>query len=111
MARYSQFMGRRVEVQYRAGDIVVPASGLFVADSGRSIFLEENLEQRGPKHFRWEIPYQCLVKIEEATAAPAIPIAATAVVAETAKGRSEATAATAAAAGSLLSLSHKPKTA
>ena len=66
MARYSAFLGRRVEVQYRAGDIVLPASGVFVADSGRSIFLEQNFEQRGKHgHFRWEIPYQCLVRIEE----------------------------------------------
>ncbi|PYU64736.1 MAG: hypothetical protein DMG56_05615 [Acidobacteria bacterium] len=56
MARYSAFLGRRVEVQYRT----------FVADSGRSIFLEQNFEQRGQhKHFRWEIPYQYLVRIEE----------------------------------------------
>jgi hypothetical protein len=66
MARYSAFLGRRVEVQYRAGDILLPASGTFVADSGRSIFLEQQFEQRGQhKHFRWEIPYQCLVRIEE----------------------------------------------
>jgi len=66
MARYSAFLGRRVEVQYRAGDILLPASGVFVADSGRSIFLEQNFEQRGKHgHFRWEIPYQCLVRIQE----------------------------------------------
>ena len=66
MARYSSFLGRRVQVQYRAGDILLPASGVFVADSGRSIFLEQNFEQRGKHgHFRWEIPYQCLVRIEE----------------------------------------------
>ncbi|HKD52475.1 MAG TPA: hypothetical protein VKB90_16835 [Candidatus Acidoferrum sp.] len=66
MARYSAFLGRRVEVQYRAGDILLPASGIFVADSGRSIFLEQHFEQRGKHgHFRWEIPYQCLVRIEE----------------------------------------------
>jgi hypothetical protein len=66
MARYSAYLGRRVEVQYRAGDILLPASGVFVADSGRSIFLEQNFEQRGKHgHFRWEIPYQCLVRIQE----------------------------------------------
>src|SRR5207245_6811009 len=66
MARYSAFLGRRVEVQYRAGDILLPASGTFVADSGRSIFLEQNFEQRGKHgHFRWEIPYPFLVRIEE----------------------------------------------
>jgi hypothetical protein len=53
-------------VQYRVGDILLPASGIFVADSGRSIFLEQNFEQRGQhKHFRWEIPYQYLIRIEE----------------------------------------------
>ena len=76
MARYSAFLGRRVEVQYRAGDILLPASGIFVADSGRSIFLEQNFEQHGKHgHFRWEIPYQCLVRITEApiSGAPAGP--------------------------------------
>ena len=66
MARYSAFLGRRVEVQYRAGDILLPASGTFVADSGRSIFLEQHFEQRGTeKHFRWEIPYQYIVRLQE----------------------------------------------
>jgi hypothetical protein len=66
MARYSAFLGRKVEVQYRAGDILLPASGTFVADSGRSIFLEQKFEQRGsPRHFRWEIPYQYIVRLEE----------------------------------------------
>jgi hypothetical protein len=66
MARYSGFLGRRVEVHYRAGDIVLPASGMFVADSGRSIFLEQSFSQRGQqKHFRWEIPYQYIVRLEE----------------------------------------------
>ena len=65
MARYSTFLGRRVEVQYRADAILLPASGTFVADSGRSIFLEQTFESRGQhKHFRWEIPYQYIVKIE-----------------------------------------------
>jgi hypothetical protein len=67
MARYSAFLGRAVEVQYRAGDICLPASGTFVADSGRSIFLEQHYEQLGQlKNFRWEIPYQCIVRLEEA---------------------------------------------
>jgi len=66
MARYSAFLGHRVEVHYRAGDILLPASGTFVADSGRSIFLEQSLLQRGQqRHFRWEIPYQYIVRLEE----------------------------------------------
>jgi hypothetical protein len=66
MARYSAFLGLQVEVQYRAGDILLPASGTFVGDTGRSIFLEQNLEQRGQhRHFRWEIPYQYIVRLAE----------------------------------------------
>jgi hypothetical protein len=66
MARYSRFLGRRVEVHYRAGEILLPASGIFVADSGRSIFLEQSFVQRGQqKHFRWEIPYQFIVRLQE----------------------------------------------
>jgi len=124
MARYSAFLGRRVEVQYRAGEILLPASGTFVADSGRSIFLEQNFEQRGQhKHFRWEIPYQYLVRIEEkpdsgvsanatsvraaSKAAPEAPVAT-----ELAnEPKSAAAAAGAGGASGLLPLSHRPKTA
>lgn len=67
MASYAQFLGRRVIVQYRVGDVLLPASGTFAADSGRSIFLEQHVEQRGKRsYFRWEIPYQYIHKIEEA---------------------------------------------
>lgn len=124
MARYSSFLGRRVEVQYRAGDILLPASGIFVADSGRSIFLEQNFEQRGQhKHFRWEIPYQCLVRIEEKPDSGASANAATAAVKPAAapevpapsdsegETRSAAAAASAGGASALLPLSRRSKTA
>ncbi|GAC1662850.1 MAG: hypothetical protein NVS9B4_16990 [Candidatus Acidiferrum sp.] len=66
MARYFALLERYVDVQYRAGDIMLPASGKLVADSGRSIFLEQSFEQRGRnKHFRWEIPYQCIIRLEQ----------------------------------------------
>ena len=72
MARYPRLLGRSVEVLYRAGEAVLPASGTLVADSGRSIFLEQSVVQRGQtKHFRWEIPYQYMVRIEENSAQPA----------------------------------------
>lgn len=65
MARYSALLGHPVEVQYRAGDLLLPAAGTLAADSGRSIFLEQKFEQHGQvKNFRWEIPYQCIVRIE-----------------------------------------------
>jgi hypothetical protein len=74
MARYSAFLGRRVEVHYRAGDILLPASGTFVADSGRSIFLEQHSIQHGQqKNFRWEIPYQYIVRLEEVKELPYPP--------------------------------------
>jgi hypothetical protein len=123
MARYSAFLGRRVEVQYRAGDILLPASGTFVADSGRSIFLEQNFEQRGQhKHFRWEIPYQYLVRLEEkpdsgasanSVSAPVTPKAhAEAPVASTSSEEPRSTAATASAGGAPgLPLPFRPKTA
>jgi hypothetical protein len=67
MASFAQFLGRRVTVQYRIGDVLLPASGTFAADSGRSIFLEQHVEQRGKRsYFRWEIPYRAIFRIEEA---------------------------------------------
>lgn len=128
MARYSSFLGRRVEVQYRAGDILLPASGTFVADSGRSIFLEQHFEQRGSlKHFRWEIPYQYIVRLEEKpepSANPAamqssngaVPTAAPGVEALTLSADSAAerpgnAATSAGGAPTILPLRHRPKTA
>src|SRR5215468_1294334 len=64
MASFAQFLGRKVTVQYRVGDVMLPASGIFTADSGRSIFLEQHVEQRGKRsYFRWEIPYQYIHRI------------------------------------------------
>ena len=125
MARYSAFLGHRVEVQYRAGDILLPASGMFVADSGRSIFLEQSIEQRGQhKHFRWEIPYQYLVRIEampdsgtsvDAGSAPAAKTStsqtAPAPSPELVEEPNNAASAAAVGAGSLHAGAHRPKPA
>ena len=104
MARYSAFLGRAVEVQYRAGDICLPASGTFVADSGRSIFLEQHYEQCGQqKNFRWEIPYQCIVRIERAeTSLAPSPTSAAAEILPGTAGSLQANAAHASAGPSLL---------
>lgn len=113
MARYSSFLGCRVEVQYRAGDIVVPASGTFVADSGRSIFLEQTLEQRGQqKHFRWEIPYRYIVRLEETAefhnaVSTSVSLLRSAAVAPNQRSAD----ASAAVTPSILPLSNRPKTA
>jgi hypothetical protein len=64
-------LGRRIVVTYRAGDIILPATGNLTADSGKSIFLEESYKQQGNiKTFRWEIPYPYIVELNEA---PEIP--------------------------------------
>ena len=71
MARYSALLGRRIVVTYRAGDIILPATGKLAADSGKSIFLEESYQQQGSvKTFRWEIPYPCIMELSEC---PEIP--------------------------------------
>jgi hypothetical protein len=126
MARYSAFLGRRVEVHYRAGDILLPASGTFVADSGRSIFLEQHLTQHGQvRNFRWEIPYQYIVRLEEVKDLPFTP-SKSATPAPTAAGRmhtepaskatevrnaSGAAASASADAGPVLPLGRPPKPA
>lgn len=71
MARYSAKLGRRIVVTYRAGDIILPATGNLAADSGKSIFLEESYQQQGSiKTFRWEIPYPCIVELNECPEVP-----------------------------------------
>ena len=71
MARYSGILGRRIVVTYRAGDIILPATGNLAADSGKSIFLEESYQQKGKvKTFRWEIPYPCIVQLNECPEGP-----------------------------------------
>jgi hypothetical protein len=115
MARYSAFLGRAVDVQYRAGDICLPASGTFVADSGRSIFLEQHYEQCGQqKNFRWEIPYQCIVRLEEAEppAAPQPSPGAAEVLGSSSRTSEplQASAAHASAGSALLPLTRRPET-
>ena len=116
MARYSAFLGRAVDVQYRAGDICLPASGTFVADSGRSIFLEQHYEQCGQqKNFRWEIPYQCIVRLERAEppgAPPPSPAAAEVPGAQSCASEPlQANAAHASGGSALLPLTRRQETA
>ncbi len=69
MASYSQFLGHRITVHYRTGGFLLPASGTLVADSGRSIFLEQHMHIRGKLiYFRWEIPYQYIHRLQESAA-------------------------------------------
>jgi hypothetical protein len=115
MARYAALLGRFVDVQYRAGDICLPASGTFVADSGRSIFLEQHYEQHGqPKNFRWEIPYQCIVRVEGSEPVRNVAMTEHAQQNESAAAPDhelQASAARASAGPALLPISQRPKTA
>jgi hypothetical protein len=75
MARYSALLGRRVEVHYRTGEILMPATGTLAADSGKSIFLEEHFQhQEQVKSFRWEIPYRAIVELTESAAHPSLSL-------------------------------------
>ena len=66
MARYAAFLGRLVQVRYRAGGILLPATGTLAADSGKSIFLENHSRERQDvEKFRWEIPYRSIVDLVE----------------------------------------------
>lgn len=74
MARYSSLLGRRVEVHYRSGEILLPATGTLAADSGKSIFLEEHFNQKQKdRTYRWEIPYGAIVRLTESAMTPATP--------------------------------------
>jgi hypothetical protein len=74
VAHYSSLLGRRVEVYYRAGGMLLPATGTLAADSGRSIFLEEHFgQEQQVKTFRWEIPYESIVKLTESSMQPSRP--------------------------------------
>ena len=120
MASFGHFLGRKVTVQYRVGDVVLPASGTFAADSGRSIFLEQHVVQKGKRsYFRWEIPYQFIHKIEAVEESqepsepePAVPMSS---AAETENSQAAAAGAGAGLAPSsnanLISLPQRPKTA
>jgi len=120
MASFGHFLGRKVTVVYRVGDVLLPASGTFAADSGRSIFLEQHVEQKGKRsYFRWEIPYQFIHRIEaaeelaeEPAPAPGAPQTCDAV----AQGNTQAAAASAgsgispASTTPLIYMPHRPKT-
>ncbi len=66
MAAYSQYIGKRIELQFQAGEKQLPAAGILVGDSGRSVFREEQFVCSGRlRQFRWEIPYECVVHVSE----------------------------------------------
>ena len=113
MAAYSHYLGALVTVQYRLGDVVLSASGEFVGDSGRSIFLEQHLEQRGKRnYFRWEIPYPNIHYVETKAEAEAEGSASPEQAAGGMRARAAAAAMqTSSGSPSMLPFSRPPKTA
>jgi len=67
MGQYALLQGKRVEAQYRAGQLSLFAAGVLVSDTGGSICLEDHFLQNGKnKTMRVEIPYNCILRISEA---------------------------------------------
>jgi hypothetical protein len=66
MGQYSVLIGKRVEARYRAGDIQLWARGTLVAETARSVFLEERFVHNGrEKTIRVEIPHDYLLDLLE----------------------------------------------
>jgi hypothetical protein len=67
MIRYSSFVGKRVEAQYRVADIHQKSIGALVIDTGHSVIVEEHfLQGERKKTMRVEIPYEYVIRIVEA---------------------------------------------
>jgi len=75
MARYDSLIGKRVEAEYRTGDIYLSAIGILTSDSGKSIVLEDRFSSGGKdKTMRVEIPYEFVIRVAEAQPKPAPPV-------------------------------------
>jgi hypothetical protein len=67
-------MGKRVEAQYRVADIHQKSVGTLVADTGRSIVVEERILQgERKKTMRVEIPYEYVIRLTEAAQSSEVP--------------------------------------
>lgn len=64
MGPYSALIGKRVEIHYRAGDLHLCARGALVAETPRSLFLEERFSRNGKeKLIRIGIPHEFVLRI------------------------------------------------
>ena len=79
MQRYQHLVGKRVEVQYRAGQYHLTTAGILASDSGKAIFVQENFSSGGKqKTLRVEIPYSYVIGVAETRtegvhASPTVP--------------------------------------
>jgi hypothetical protein len=66
MARYTALLNKRVEVNYRAGDMQLSTIGTLASDTGKAIFVEERFSSGGKeKTMRVEIPYAYVIRVAE----------------------------------------------
>lgn len=66
MPTFTSLIGKRVEVNYRAGDIRMTATGTLAMDSGEFIRIEDRFSQSGrEKTVRLEIPYPSVVRVRQ----------------------------------------------
>jgi hypothetical protein len=66
MARYTAFVGKRIEAHYRAGDLQLSTIGTLASDSGKAIFVQERFSSGGKeKSMRVEIPYAYVIRVVE----------------------------------------------
>jgi hypothetical protein len=81
MLHYEALLGKRVEAHYRASDLQLSAAGTLVADSGKSISIEEHFIKDGhEKKMRLEIPYQFICRVvEEISLAESTPCVLTSI--------------------------------
>ena len=71
MVRYSDLLGKRVEVEYRLGTLPLHAAGILTADSDEFIFVEQHFAQDGrTKTFQLKIPYHCIVRLTASNPEP-----------------------------------------
>ncbi len=74
MSRFVSFVGKRVEAHYRVADIHQKSVGTLVADTGRSIVVEERILQgERKKTMRVEIPYEYVIRLTEAAQSSEVP--------------------------------------
>ena len=74
MARYTAFVGKRVEAHYRAGDLQLSTIGTLASDTGKAIFVQERFSSGGKeKTMRVEIPYAYVIRVVEVREEPAQP--------------------------------------
>ena len=68
MAAFTSLLGKRVEVDYRAGEVQMTVTGKLALDSGQLVRIEDRFSQTGrEKTVRIEIPYSAIVRIREIT--------------------------------------------